>query len=118
MEELELVVSQRSEDVDTVADPERAGEAFEAVLLALLLVPAVFADDEQSNIFVLPVTQQCEGADRDVDALQPLEPADKENDASVRIADLAARLGAIEGLEHRQVHTRRHDDHLFGIGAI
>src|SRR2546423_11542496 len=101
-----------------ISDPERAGEALEAFLLALLLVPAVFADDEQPNIFVLPVTKQGEGADRNVDSLQPFEPANKKNDASVRVADLSPRLDAVDGLEHRQVHTRRHDDHLFGSRAI
>src|SRR2546430_17672197 len=101
-----------------ISDPERAGEILEAVLLALFLVPAVFADDEQPNIFGMPVTKQSERADGNVDSLQPLEPANKKKDASVRVADLSPRLDAVDGLEHRQVHARRHDDHLFGIGAI
>src|SRR5260370_42202372 len=56
-------------------------------------------------------------ADRELDALQPFEPADEEDHRSVQ-RDLPARLSAIERPEGGEVYARGHDENAIAARAV
>ena len=95
------MVGDRAQEVDPVAHARRRCDGLQAIHLALVSVPAVLAEDQQAHVVVLAIPKECEGPDRDLDALQALEPADEEQESSGTVADLAPRLGAVDRLEHR-----------------
>src|SRR5207249_3466619 len=88
------------------------------VSLALVSVLAVLAEDEKPHIVVVPVAKQGESANRDLDALQTLEPADEEEQALRAVADLAPGLCAVDGLEHREVDAWRDDEDALGVRSV
>ena len=67
---------------------------------------------------MLAIPKECEGTDRDLDALQALEPADEEQESSGTVADLAPCLRAVDRLEHRQVDARRDHEHAVRVRSI
>src|SRR5579864_9688549 len=106
----------RAEEVDAVAHAGRSGDRSEAISLALFAptlrcVPRVLSEDDQPDVVVLAVAQQRKGANRDLGALQPLEPAHEQEQPALLVADLAPRFFAVEGLEHREVDPCRNDRH-------
>src|SRR5205085_12460529 len=85
---------------------------------ALLGVLAVFTEDQQADVIVIAVAQERQRADRDLDALQSLQPADKDEQASWPVADLAPRLAPVDGLEHREVDAGWDDKHALWVSPV
>ena len=65
-----------------------------------------------------PVAEQREGANRNLDTLQALEPAHEEEQSTGAVSDLAASLGAVDRLEHREVDAGRDDEDSSRVGAV
>src|SRR5439155_11159582 len=87
-----------------------------AVLGAALV--GVPAHHHEAEVVMLAVAQQRKRADRDLDALEALEPADEQHQPAGAVADLPASLSAVEGLEGGQVDARRHDENTLGVSPI
>src|SRR6267378_3485868 len=102
------MVSDRAEEIDTVAHAGRSGDCLQTLLLALISVADVFAENDEPNVVVFAISKQRQRADGDIDALETFEPADEQHQPARSVADLAPSVGAIERLERGQVDARSH----------
>src|SRR5580765_8390360 len=67
---------------------------------------------------MVAIAKQSQRANRHLHALEPLQAADENEQAAWAVADLAARLFAVDGLKHRQVDARWHDEHPVRVRAV
>jgi len=90
------------------APTELGGQGLQPRLLAHGTHAAVLAEHQQTDIGMPPVRgQQGQGPEYQVDALQTLQAAHEDEEAPVRMADLAARQRPQLGLEGEQVDAWR-----------
>ncbi len=111
------MVRHRPGEVDTIPNPKRRCDRLQALLLTLVTVPTVFTQDHESQVWMGAVAEESQSADRDLDSLQPFEPADEQEHRSVQ-PDLPARLGAIKRPEGGEVDARGHDENAIGARAV
>ena len=112
------MVRHRAEEINSIANTDVGGDSLEAVLLALVAILAVFAENQQADVVVVAVTKQSQGANGDLDAFEALEPPHKEQQAARSVTDLAPSLVPVDRLEDGQVHTGRHDKHALGNRSV
>src|SRR3984893_7977384 len=111
-------MSHRSDEVHAVAHSDFRGYRLQSILFALIAFTAVLAQDQEPDVVVLAVPQQTEGANRNLDTFEALQPADEKEHAPGAVADLATGNRAIHRLERREIDTRRHDGYTVRVGAI
>ena len=112
------MVRDRAEEVDTVPHGGGRRDCLEPFHLTLVAVFTVLAQDQQANVIVGPIAQECEGPDCHLDPFQPLEPADEKQQPAWPVSDLPPCLFAVDRLEHREVDAGRDHNDAFRIGSV
>ena len=111
-------MSHGTQEVHALAHTDLGCDLLEPLLLGLISVLAVFAQDQEPDVVVGAVTQQSKGANRDLDPFQALEPAHEKEQPSRPVSNRSPGFGRVDRLEHRQVHTWRNDEDSRRICAI